>query len=159
MRTLLGGSMDPFAAWLALRGLRTLPLRVERQCATAARLAVMLEALPRTAVRAVHYPGLPSHPDHRTAAAMLAASGAMITLQLADGEAARRFYDRVRVFTRAASLGEVVSLVTHPATFSHGGLAPEERARLGIDDGLVRLSVGIEDAADLEADLRQALGA
>jgi methionine-gamma-lyase len=158
LRTLLGGSMDPFAAWLALRGLRTLPLRVERQCATAAHLAQVLATLPDVGVRVVHYPGLKTHPDHATAASTLAAPGAMITLQLADGAAARRFYDRVRVFTRAASLGEVVSLVTHPATFSHGGLAPEERARLGIDEGLVRLSVGIEDVRDLEADLRRALG-
>jgi methionine-gamma-lyase len=157
MRTLLGGTMDPFAAWLALRGLRTLPLRLERQCATAARLAAALATMP--AVKAVHYPGLPSHPDHRRALATLAAPGAMISLQLTDGAAARRFYDRVRVFTRAASLGEVVSLVTHPATFSHGGLPPEERARLGIDEGLVRLSVGVEDAGDLENDLRQALEA
>lgn len=157
VRTLLGGTMDPFAAWLALRGLRTLPLRIERQCATAARLAATLATLP--AVKAVHYPGLPSHPDHVRATATLAAPGAMISLQLADGAAARRFYDRVRVFTRAASLGEVVSLVTHPATFSHGGLPPEERARLGIDEGLLRLSVGIEDAGDLENDLRQALEA
>jgi methionine-gamma-lyase len=155
VRTLLGGSMDPFAAWLAVRGMRTLPLRIERQCATAARLAAVLATLP--AVKAVHYPGLKGHPDHERAAATLAAPGAMISIQLADGAAARRFYDRVRVFTRAASLGEVVSLVTHPATFSHGGLPPEERARLGIDEGLLRLSVGIEDADDLEADLRQAL--
>lgn len=157
LRTMLGGSMDPFAAWLALRGLRTLPLRLERQCANAARLAAMLVTLP--GVRAVHYPGLAHHPDHGLAAATLAASGAMIALQLDGGAAARRFYDRVRVFARAASLGEVVSLVTHPASFSHGGVPPEERARLGIDEGLVRLSVGIEDVADLEADLRQALGA
>jgi cystathionine beta-lyase/cystathionine gamma-synthase len=154
-RTLLGGSMDPFAAWLALRGLRTLPLRLERQCASAARLAAVLATLP--AVRAVHHPSLPGHPDHAIARAQLAAAGAMITVQLADGAAARRFYDRVRVFARAASLGEIVSLVTHPASFSHGSLPPEERARLGIDEGLLRLSIGIEDVGDLEADLRQAL--
>jgi len=157
VRTLLGGTMDPFAAWLALRGLRTLALRLERQCATAAHLAAVAATLP--GVSAVCYPGLPSHPDHRIAREQLAAPGAMITLRLADGAAARRFYDRVRVFSRAASLGEVVSLVTHPASFSHGTLPPAERARLGIDEGLVRLSVGIEDVGDLEADLRQALGA
>jgi cystathionine beta-lyase/cystathionine gamma-synthase len=155
MRTSLGGNMDPFAAWLALRGLRTLPLRLARQCESAAVLAAVLEGLP--GVRRVHHPSRPHHPDHAVARAQLAAAGAMITLQLADGAAARRFYDRVRVFTRAASLGEVASLVTHPASFSHGGLPPEERARLGIDEGLVRLSIGIEDVADLEADLRQAL--
>jgi cystathionine beta-lyase/cystathionine gamma-synthase len=154
-RTLLGGNMDPFAAWLALRGLRTLPLRLQRQCESAVLLAAVLETLP--GVRRVHHPSLPQHPDHAIARAQLAAPGAMITVQLADGAAARRFYDRVRVFSRAASLGEIVSLVTHPATFSHGGLPPEERARLGIDEGLLRLSIGIEDVADLEADLRQAL--
>jgi methionine-gamma-lyase len=154
-RTLLGGTMDPFAAWLALRGLRTLPVRIQRQCESAARLATVLATLP--GVRAVHYPGLASHADHAVAAALLAAPGGMITFQLADGAAARRFYDRVRVFSRAASLGEVVSLVTHPASFSHKGLSAAERARLGIDEGLLRLSVGIEDVADLEADLRQAL--
>jgi len=155
MRTSLGGNMDPFAAWLALRGLRTMPLRLARQCESAALLAAMLETLP--GVRRVHHPSLPRHPDHAVARVQLAAPGAMISLQLADGAAARRFYDRIRIFTRAASLGEVVSLVTHPATFSHGGLSAEERARLGIDEGLVRLSIGIEDVADLEADLRQAL--
>jgi cystathionine beta-lyase/cystathionine gamma-synthase len=155
VRTLLGGTMDPFAAWLALRGLRTLPLRLARQCESAVLLAAVLETLP--GVVRVHHPSLPGHPDHALARALLGAPGAMITLQLADGAAARRFYDRVRVFSRAASLGEIMSLVTHPASFSHGGLPPEERARLGIDEGLVRLSVGIEDVADLEADLRQAL--
>jgi methionine-gamma-lyase len=156
-RTLLGGVMDPFAAWLALRGLRTLPLRLQRQCESAARLATVLTGVP--GVVRVHYPGLPSHADHAVAAAELAAGGAIVSFELGDGAAARRFYDRVRVFTRAASLGEVASLITHPATFSHKGLAPEERARLGIGDGLLRLSIGIEDVADLEADLRQALGA
>jgi cystathionine beta-lyase/cystathionine gamma-synthase len=155
VRTLLGGNMDPFAAWLALRGLRTLPLRLARQCESAVLLAAVLETLP--GVVRVHHPSLPSHPDHGIARAQLEAPGAMITLQLGDGAAARRFYDRVRVFSRAASLGEIVSLVTHPASFSHGTLPPEERARLGIDEGLLRLSVGIEDVADLEADLRQAL--
>jgi methionine-gamma-lyase len=154
-RSLLGGVMDPFAAWLALRGLRTLPLRLARQCETAARLAAALTTLP--AVAKVHYPGLPDHPDHARAKAQLSAPGAMIALQLRDGAAARRFYDRVRVFSRAASLGEIVSLVTHPASFTHRGLSAEARAKSGIDEGLLRLSVGIEDAGDLEADLRQAL--
>jgi methionine-gamma-lyase len=156
VRTQLGGNMDPFAAWLALRGLRTLPLRLARQCESAARLASVLESLP--GVVRVHHPSLAGHPDHELAGRQLAAAGGLITIQLADGVAARRFYDRVRVFTRAASAGELVSLVTHPASFSHGMLSAEERTRLGIDDGLLRLSVGIEDVGDLEADLRQALG-
>jgi cystathionine beta-lyase/cystathionine gamma-synthase len=156
-RTLLGGVMDPFAAWLALRGLRTLALRVERQCRNADVLAAALGAMP--GVRRVHYPGRPDHPDHAVARALFGGSGgAMVAFELADGAAAARCYDRLRVISRAASLGEVASLVSHPASFSHKGLPPEERARLGISDGLLRLSVGIEDARDLEADLRQALG-
>lgn len=154
-RNLTGGVMDPFTAWLALRGLRTMPLRMERQCTTAARLAQVFAELPR--VTRVHYPGLPAHPDHARARAVLAAPGAMVSFEVADGAAARRFYDRVQVIARAASLGEVASLLTHPASFSHKGLTAQERARSGIADGLLRLSVGIEDVADLEADVRQAL--
>ncbi len=154
-RTLTGAVMDPFSAWLAVRGLRTLPLRIARQCENAAQLARALRQLP--GVRAVHHPALPEHPDHLRAGALLAAPGALVTFELADGPAARRLYDRVRVIGRAASFGEVSSLLTHPATFSHRGLSPDERARAGITDGLLRLSVGIEDVADLEADLRQAL--
>jgi cystathionine beta-lyase/cystathionine gamma-synthase len=154
-RVLLGGVMDPFCAWLALRGLRTLAVRFARQCATAARLARMLAAHPR--VQEVYYPGLPGHPDRARVRRLLAATGALVSFRLASGAAARRCYDRVRVVVRAASFGEVASLLTHPATFSHGGLPARERARLGIDDGLLRLSVGLEDPADLEADLRRAL--
>jgi cystathionine beta-lyase/cystathionine gamma-synthase len=154
-RTLLGGVMDPFVAWLALRGMRTLAVRMERQCETAARLARVLARLP--GVRAVHYPGLRGHPDHALARRQMSAAGAMISFELRDRAAARRCYDRVRVIARAASLGEVSSLLTHPASFSHKGLPPRERERLGIRDGLLRLSVGLEDARDLEADLRQAL--
>jgi methionine-gamma-lyase len=154
-RTLLGGTMDPFCAWLSLRGLRTLAVRVERQCATAARLARTLARLP--GVRAVHYPGLRHHPDHARAGRVLAAPGAMISFELANGAAARRFYDRVRVIARAASLGEASSLLTHPASFSHRGLGAKERARQGIHDGLLRISVGLEDPRDLEDDIRRAL--
>lgn len=152
---LLGGNMDPFGAWLALRGLRTLAIRMERCAATAARLADFLAAHP--SVGRVHYPGLPNHPDRAIAARILSAPGAIISFEVADGAAARRIYDRLRLFVRAASLGEVSSLVTHPASFSHKGVPPAERARLGIGEGLLRLSVGIEDADDLEADLAQAL--
>jgi methionine-gamma-lyase len=155
-RTLMGAVMDPFCAWLALRGLRTLAVRLPRQCATAAALAPMLARHPR--VKAVHYPGLPGHPDRARCRRLLAAPGAMLSFELKGGAAARRFYDRVQVISRAASFGEVTSLLTHPATFSHRGLGPAERARLGIGEGLLRLSVGIEDPVDLEADIRQALG-
>jgi cystathionine beta-lyase/cystathionine gamma-synthase len=156
-RTLLGGVMDPFGAWLALRGLRTLPLRVQRQCENAARVADALDGLP--GVRRIYYPGRADHPDHALARALLGGGGALVSFTVGDGAAARRFYDRLRVIARAASLGEVSSLCTHPATFSHRALGPAERARLGIDDGLLRLSLGIEDGDDLVADVRQALEA
>lgn len=155
VRTLTGGIMDPFAAWLALRGLRTLPLRFERQAENAAHVARVLSALP--GVRAVHYPALASHPDHARAAGSLASGGAMVSFEVADAAAARRFYDRIGVIKRAASLGDVASLCTHPASFSHKGLTPEDRKATGIVDGLLRLSIGIEDARDLEHDVRQAL--
>jgi methionine-gamma-lyase len=155
--TLLGGSMDPFTAWLALRGLRTLAIRMDRAVATARRLAEFLAGHP--AVKRVHYPGRAEHPDAAVAARLLDGPGAMITFELADGATARRVYDRFGCVVRAASLGEVSSLVTHPASFSHKGVAPAERQRLGITDGLLRLSVGIEDADDLLADLAQALDA
>lgn len=156
-RTLLGAVLDPFAAWLALRGLRTLPLRMERQVASAGRIAELLAGLP--GVRRVWYPGRADHPDHVRARGLLHGFGAMVSFELADGAAARRCYDRVQVVGRAASLGDVNSLLTHPASFSHKGLPAAERAALGITDGLLRLSVGIEDLVDLESDLRQALGA
>jgi cystathionine beta-lyase/cystathionine gamma-synthase len=154
---LLGGSMDPFGAWLALRGLRTMPLRMERAAGTAARLAAFLARQP--GVKRVHYPGNPDHPDYELAARVLDAPGAMISFEVADGVVARRIYDRFQYFVRAASLGEVSSLVTHPASFSHKGVPSDERTRLGITEGLLRLSIGIEDAGDLEADLAQALAA
>ncbi|HEY2901808.1 MAG TPA: aminotransferase class I/II-fold pyridoxal phosphate-dependent enzyme [Polyangia bacterium] len=152
---LLGGVMDPFAAWLCLRGVRTLPLRMERHCQNATRLADVLASLP--AVRRVHFPGRGDHPDRAIATRTLAAPGAMVSFDLGDGVAARRAYDRVRIIGRAASLGEVASLLTHPASFSHKAIPRPQREAMGIGEGLLRLSVGIEDVADLEADLRQAL--
>jgi methionine-gamma-lyase len=154
-RTLLGAVIDPFCAWLALRGLRTMAVRVQRQGETALRLARFLSRRPE--VRAVHHPGLRTHPDPARAARLLACLGAMITCELRDVAAARRFYDRVSVIARAASFGEVTSLLTHPATFSHKGLSRKERERLGIRGSLLRLSVGLEDPRDLEADIQQAL--
>jgi methionine-gamma-lyase len=154
-RTLLGGNMDPFCGWLTLRGMRTLAVRVERQCATAARLADVLAGL--AGVRRVHFPGRADHPDQARAKRLFTWPGAMVSFELGDGAAARLVYDRVQVVARAASLGEVSSLLTHPASFSHKGLPPDERARLGIPDGLLRLSVGLEDPQDLEEDLRRAI--
>ena len=157
LRKFHGANVDPFGAWLALRGLRTLALRLERQVASATAIARALEHVDR--VERVHYPALESHPDHALASRMLDGPGAMVSFEVAGGlDGARRVYDRLRLIARAASLGDVTSLMTHPATFSHGKLSDLERRRAGITDGLLRLSVGIEDAGDLVDDLRQALG-
>jgi len=108
-------------------------------------------------VRAVHYPGLESHPDHARARKLLRSGGAMVTFELQDLKAARSFYDRIKVIRRAASLGDVASLVTHPVSFSHKGVPEPVRLAAGITDGLMRVSVGIEDVEDLIADVEQAL--
>ena len=152
----LGGCLDPHAAFLALRGLKTLHLRVERQSANALALARRLEGHP--AVRRVLYPGLPTHPGHEVAVRQMAAFGGIVTLVLAGGlAAAERFYDRLALVTRAASLGGVESLVSLPIHTSHYGFSPEKLSEAGIDPGMVRLSMGVEDAADLVADVEQAL--
>ena len=157
LRKLTGGNADPFSAWLALRGLRTLALRVERQVASALTVAKALEHAD--GVERVHHPSLPSHPDYELAPRVLDGGGAMVSFEVAGGLAgARRCYDRLRLVARAASLGDVTSLMTHPATMSHPGLSDIERRRFGITDGLLRLSVGIEDASDIVDDLRQAPG-
>jgi cystathionine beta-lyase/cystathionine gamma-synthase len=157
LRKLHGANLDPFAAWLLLRGLRTLPLRYMRQSATALDVARALERM--TGVLRVHHPGLAGHPDHALAGRLLDVPGAMVSFEVAGGlDGARRVYDRLRLIARAASLGDVASLMTHPATFSHPGLTPDERVAAGIADGLLRLSVGLEDPADLIEDLTQAIG-
>ena len=151
MRVLHGANPDPFAAWLVLRGLRTLELRVRRQVATAGGVARALAELP--GVERVWWPGLESHPDHALASRLLDGAGAMISFEVAGGlDGARRVYDRLRQIARAASLGDVASLMTHPARFSHVRLSDEERRRAGIADGLLRLSVGIEEPAVLVED-------
>jgi len=152
----LGGCLDPHAAFLVLRGLKTLHLRVERQSATALALAQRLEGHPQLA--RVLYPGLPSHPGHDVARRQMSGFGGMLTLVLAGGlPAAERFYDRLQLVARAASLGGVESLVSLPVHTSHHGLGPEALREAGIDPGMVRLSVGVEDPEDLKEDLEQAL--
>ncbi len=151
----LGLTGSPFDSWLALRGLRTLPARMHLHEQNARGLAELLATHP--AVRAVHYPGLPSHPDHALARRQQRGFGGMIAFELADVAAVQRLLDGLSCFTLAESLGGVESLVAHPATMTHASMTAEVRARAGIGDGLVRLSVGIEAFADLAADLRAGL--
>ena len=157
LQNAVGAVPGPFDCFLALRGLKTLALRMERHCANALAIAEHLARHPR--VRHVHYPGLPGHPQHALARRQMSGFGGMVTAELDGGLAdARRFLERVELFALAESLGGVESLIEHPAIMTHASLPPERRAALGIGDTLVRLSVGIEDVADLIADLDQALG-
>jgi cystathionine gamma-lyase len=152
----VGGISGPFDCFLALRGVKTLAVRMERSCQNAAEIARYLES--REDVRRVLYPGLPSHPQHELAERQMSSGGAMVSAILDGGiSRARRFLERCRLFTLAESLGGVESLVEHPGLMTHASIPPERRAEIGIDDGLVRLSVGIEDVGDLIADIRQAL--
>ncbi|MPZ45547.1 MAG: aminotransferase class V-fold PLP-dependent enzyme [Betaproteobacteria bacterium] len=156
MSIVLGGNLGAFEAWLLLRGLRTLGIRVERQNASAQAVAEFLERHP--AVASVHYPGLPSHPQHALARSQMRAYGGVLSVVLREGAAAaQRFMQHTKLFAQAVSLGGIESLAMHAATTWSGTLS-EEQARLsGVDPGLVRLSVGLEDASDLIADLDQAL--
>jgi cystathionine beta-lyase/cystathionine gamma-synthase len=154
--TLWGQAPDPFAAWLLERGLKTLSVRVRQQNENAARIAGWLAE--RKEVKRVHYAGLPEHPDHEVARRMLDGFGGMLAFELTGGgKAADRLVRRLRLWTHAPSLGGVDSLVSEPRYTSHTHLSTEARAKVGIPDGLLRLSVGIEDADDLIADLEQAL--
>ncbi len=152
----LGGSLDPHGCFLLQRGLKTLPLRMAQHNASALALAERLAQNP--AIARLHYPGLPSHPDHARARELFRGFGGMLSFELHGGvAAAERFMARVKIPLVAPSLGGVESLVTRPATTSHAGLPREERERIGVSDALVRVSVGIEDPADLIADFEQAL--
>ncbi|MDF2094807.1 trans-sulfuration enzyme family protein [Aquibaculum arenosum] len=152
----VGGIQGPFDSFLVLRGLKTLHLRMQRHCENALAVARFLEEHP--AVEKVIYPGLPSHPQHELAQRQMRAGGGMVTAVLHGGlEASRRFLERVEVFALAESLGGVESLIEHPAIMTHASVPAETRESLGIVDGLVRLSVGVEDSDDLIGDLRQAL--
>ncbi|WP_426026877.1 cystathionine gamma-synthase [Brevundimonas sp. TWP2-3-4b2] len=153
----LGVTGSPFDAYLTLRGVRTLFARIERQQATAGRIAEWLDAHP--AVGAVHYPGLASHPGHAAASRQQSGFGAMLSFELANLNAVRAFVDELEVFTLAESLGGVESLIAHPALMTHASMVPEARAVAGITDGLLRLSVGLEHPEDLLADLARALQA
>lgn len=150
-----GAVPGPFESWLCLRSAKTLHVRMERHAANAQQIAEWLTQHPR--VVAVHYPGLPSHPQHDLAKSQMHGFGGMISIELGGLDRARTFTSNMKLFTLAESLGGVESLVCHPVSMTHGSVPLEQRQRLGITEGLVRLSVGIEDVEDLIADLDQAL--
>ena len=153
----VGGVQGPFDSFLALRGLKTLPLRMKAHCANALALAQWLEKHP--AVEKVIYPGLASHPQHELAGKQMAGYGGIVSIVLKGGfEAAKRFCEKTELFTLAESLGGVESLVNHPAVMTHASIPVARREQLGISDALVRLSVGVEELGDLQVDLERALG-
>jgi cystathionine beta-lyase/cystathionine gamma-synthase len=159
LQNAVGGVPGPFDSWLVLRGLKTLAVRMRQHSSNALEVACFLEQHP--SVKRVYYPGLESHPQHELARRqMVGAFGGMLSFEVKGGvEAAREVARRTRLFTLAESLGGVESLIELPALMTHASLPPERRAAVGIDDGLIRLSVGIEEPEDLISDLRQALDA
>jgi cystathionine gamma-lyase len=158
LQNAVGGVQGPFDSFLALRGLKTLHLRMKAHCENAGELAAWLEAHPK--IERVVYPGLASHPQHQLAKKQMDGFGGMVTIFPKGGlPAAKRLMERTELFACAESLGGVESLVNHPAIMTHASVPPERRAALGVTDHLVRLSVGVEDVADLRADLDAALGA
>ena len=152
-----GAVPGPFDCWLALRGVKTLPLRMRQHDANGRRIAEWLSHHPR--IRNVNYPGLPSHPQHDLACRQMSGYGGMMSVELGDAAFARRVVERTRVFALAESLGGVESLIGHPATMTHASVPLELRRKMGLTDSLIRLSVGIEDVEDLVEDLDQALAA
>jgi cystathionine gamma-synthase/methionine-gamma-lyase len=156
---LTGGNLGPDQAWLTMRGLKTLPLRMAQHCRNAAAVAAWLAEHPRIAQ--VNYPGLPGHPQHAVATRLFrdGCYGGMVSFEIAGADRAQvfRFMEALELILPATTLGDVYSLMLYPAHSSHRTLSPEERAAIGIGEGLVRLSVGIEDVEDIIADLDQAL--
>lgn len=153
----VGGIMSPFDAWLCLRGVKTLAVRMARHEVNAMEVATFLSKHRK--VRKVNYPGLVSHPQHRLAKKQMRGFGGMISFDLGSLENAKKFLKRVRLCALAESLGGVETLISHPATMTHASVPPEERNAIGVTDGLVRISVGIEDLEDIVDDLKQALAA
>jgi cystathionine gamma-lyase len=158
LQNAVGAISGPFDSFLALRGLKTLALRMERHCGNALELARWLETRPE--VKRVIYPGLESHPQHELAQRQMHGFGGIVTVELNAGLAeTKRMLERTQLFALAESLGGVESLIEHPAIMTHATIPPDQRQALGISDGLIRLSVGVEDVADLRADLETALKA
>jgi len=152
-----GAVPGPMDCWLVLRGIKTLALRMQAHDRNARALAAKLAGNPR--VQKIYYPGLPTHPQHALACRQASGFGGIVSIDLGGIDAARTFMEALRIFALAESLGGVESLVCHPATMTHASVPAEDRATLGITDGLVRLSVGVEDYEDLERDVESALGA
>ncbi|MBP3729212.1 MAG: methionine gamma-lyase [Lachnospiraceae bacterium] len=156
LKDMTGATMDPFAAYLILRGLKTLELRMERHCSNAEQVAAFLEAHP--AVERVYYPGLESHPGHEIAAKQMKRFGGIISFEVKGGkEAGMKLVNSLKLITIAVSLGDAESLIEHPASMTHSPYTAEEQAAAGITPGLIRLSVGLENAEDIIADLEQGL--
>lgn len=156
LQNAVGSILGPFDSFLALRGLKTLPLRMERHCSSALKIAGWLESLPE--VEKVIYPGLPSHPQHELACRQMKGHGGMVSFVLKGGlDRSRRFLEQLQIFACAESLGGVESLAEHPAIMTHASIPADIRQSLGISDGLVRLSVGVEAVEDLMDDITQAL--
>ncbi|HEX5963458.1 MAG TPA: PLP-dependent transferase, partial [Gemmatimonadales bacterium] len=149
-----GAVPGPMDCWLALRGLKTLPLRMRQHDTTGRRVAEWL--VSRKDVPKVYYPGLPSHPQHELACRQMTGFGGMISLDLGNPERARRFVEQTRIFVLAESLGGVESLIGHPATMTHASVPPAMRKAMGLTDSLIRLSCGVEDTDDLIGDLERA---
>jgi cystathionine gamma-lyase len=157
LQNAVGGVQGPFDSFLALRGLKTLHLRMKAHCENAQALAEWLQTHP--AIEKVIYPGLKSHPQHELAKRQMDGFGGMVSIYLKGGfESAKKLCERTKLFTLAESLGGVESLVNHPAVMTHASVPADRRAALGITDGLVRLSVGVESLSDLVSDLTRALG-
>ena len=154
--TLMGGIMNPLNAWLIMRGIKTLSLRMEKHSSNALEIARWLESQPK--VKRVYYPGLPSHPQYQTGLSQMSGSGGMVSFEIAAGsEGVRRLVENVKICSLAVSLGGPETLLEHVETMSHLNMSPEERAKLGITGGLIRMSVGLEDAGDIIDDLSSAL--
>lgn len=151
----VGGILSPFDAWLCLRGTKTLAVRMEQHCANAMRVARWLRKQRK--VKRVYYPGLSEHPQYKLAKKQMRGFGGMISLELGSLGAAKNFLKRVKLCALAESLGGVETIITHPATMTHAAIPPDQRARIGVTDGLVRISVGIEDVDDIIADLEEAM--
>jgi len=153
-----GPTMSPFNAWVFLKGLETLRLRMQAHCASAQLLAEWLEQQP--GVERIYYAGLKSHPQHALARSQQSAFGAVLSFEVKGGQdAAWRFIDATRLLSITANLGDAKSTITHPATTTHGRLSAEARAAAGIRDSLIRVAVGLEDVTDLTADLQRGLDA